>query len=49
MKTQQEKVMEWLKKHEIGGSQAWWDGEIYYSLTVKQIISIAKFIKKKEI
>ncbi len=47
MKTQKEKVKEWLKKHEIDGSKAWWNNEIYYYLTVEQIIRIANSLKRR--
>jgi hypothetical protein len=46
--TQKEKVKEWLNKHEIDGSKAWWDDDIYYSLTVEQIIRIANSLKKTD-
>lgn len=48
MNTKREKAIDWLKKHEICGSQAWWDGKMYYSLSIEQIINIAKYIFKNE-
>ena len=48
MNTKKEKAIDWLKKHEICGSQAWWDGKMYYSLSIEQILNIAKYIFKNE-
>ena len=44
--THKEKVQAWIKKHDICGSKAWWDGKTYYNLTIEQIISIAEYINK---
>lgn len=42
--TQNQKVKQWLKKHEICGNQAWWDNEIYYNLRIEQIVAIARYL-----
>lgn len=48
MKTKVELVREWIKKHDMCGSKAWWDGETYYNLRAEQIVQIAKFLNRKE-
>lgn len=48
MKTKVELVREWIKKHDMCGSKAWWNGQTYYNLTAEQIVQIATFLKKKE-
>lgn len=47
MKTQKQLAEEWIKKHDIVGNKVWWDGRIYYNLSVEQICSIAKYIIDK--
>ncbi len=42
-----ELVQEWIKKHDMCGSKAWWDGQTYYNLTAEQIVQIATFLKKR--
>ena len=48
MKSNEQLVKEWLEKHQICGNQAWWDGKTYYNLRLEQIVSIAKYINKKD-
>ena len=45
--TNKEKIKTWLDKHEICGSQAWFDGKTYYNLSIEQIAAIAKYINKE--
>ena len=40
-------IVKYLKKHEICGNKAWWNGEIYYSLTVDQIRDIVNYVNRK--
>lgn len=40
-------IAKWLKKHEICGNKAWWNGEIYYSLTLEQIRDILNYVNRK--
>jgi hypothetical protein len=37
----------WLKKHEISGNKAWFDGKTYYSLTIEQIRGIVNYVTTK--
>lgn len=48
MKNQKKLVEEWLKKYDIVGNKAWWDGETYYNLRVEQICSIIRYINSKK-
>lgn len=41
-------IVEWLKKHEIGGNKAWWDGSTYYSLTLDHILDIVNDVNQKK-
>lgn len=41
-------IVEWLKKHEICGNNAWWDGTTYYSLTLDHIRNIVNYVNRKK-
>lgn len=41
-------IVEWIKKHEIGGNKAWWDGSTYYQLTLDQIRNIVNYVNRKK-
>ena len=40
-------IVIWLKKHEICGNKAWWDGKTYFSLTLDQIRDIVNYVIQK--
>lgn len=40
-------IVKWLKKYEICGNDAWWNDEIYYSLTLDQICDIVNYVNQK--
>jgi hypothetical protein len=49
MKTLEEKVVEYLKKREFGGSTAWWDkSRVYYELTAKEIVNVCKYLNRNK-
>lgn len=46
-KTKQQLVKEWMKKHDICGDNPWWNRSVtYYNLSIKNIISIARYLER---
>lgn len=37
----------WLKKQEICGNKAWWDGKTYFSITLDQIREMVNYVIQK--
>lgn len=47
--TKQQKVANWMKKHDICGDTPWWNkSTTYYNVTAEQIIQIATYLKRSD-